>query len=140
MIYLIEAVEAVRELRKRKERTTPGIKSFNRKHSMKSEDRDHLGGLFHAYASEIGEPFDHEVFGVSYKISLACGGTYTAHYDPLYGTIFGRFDVPPDTSGLPSGTNPHSGKWNIHTSHGDEPVVVFEKWKSQLKWLLPLKG
>jgi len=131
MIYLIEAVEAVRKLRKNKERDTPGIRAFNRKHSMSADERDKLGGLFHSFASEIGKPFDHEIFGVSYKIPLD-PGSFIAHYDPLYGTLFGRFDVPEGTPGLPHGTNINSGKWNIHTGRGDDPQAVFESWKRQL--------
>jgi len=131
MIVLEEATDAVRKQRKSKERVTLGIKSFNRKHSMSADERDRLGGLFHSFASSIGEPFDHEVFEVSYKIPLA-SGHFTAHYDPLYGTLFGRFDVPEGTPGLPHGTNLVSGKWNIHTGRGDEPQVVFESWKRQI--------
>jgi hypothetical protein len=134
MIYLIEAMEAVKAQRKAEEKKMPGIRSFNRKHSMLPGERDILGAHFHAFASEIGEPFDHARYGVSYRIPVV-GGTYTAHYDPLYGVLFGRFD-PIDGIQLPKETDRTTGKWTIRTDTGDEGLPVFESWRKQLQQIL----
>lgn len=137
ILDLDEARVAVRRQRKAGEKENPSARSFNRKHGMRAEDREELGARFHTFASSVGEPFDHPVFGVSYRI-LIVGGSYTVHYDPVYGTIFGRFDPPEAAKGSIAWVNPHSGKWNTHTSRGDDPVEVFESWRSQLAHLIPL--
>jgi hypothetical protein len=134
MIYLIEAMEAVKAQRKAEEKKMPGIRSFNLKHSMPASERDALGAHFHAFASTIGEPFDHARYGVSYRIPVA-GGMYTAHYDPLYGVIFGRFD-PIEIIPSSIGADRTTGKWTIRTDTGDEGLPVFESWRKQLQQIL----
>jgi hypothetical protein len=130
IISLKEAKAAVRKERiameKEYERYSPVAKL-----NMRADARDLLGALFHVYASQVGEPVDDSVFGIVYHVNTSAG-IFKTHYDPHFGAIFGRFEDPTVAKDRLSDVNPYSGKWNTHTSKGDDPEEVFEGWRRQL--------
>jgi hypothetical protein len=111
-------------------------------HNMSVADREKLGALFHEFASTVGTPVQRTYSTAThYKITTKAG-PLEVHYVASWGTIFGRFENAPEaaklfTSGLWSSPNPYSGKWNCHTSRGDDPNSIFQDWKRQLERVLP---
>ena len=128
-----EALKAVRKQRMDHERFHGRFK-VPAKHHMRAGDRDVLGALFHAAASELGEPHDYPgLWGIEYHIPTR-GGIFATHYAPDSGAIFGRFEHP-ELISLPE-LNPYSGKWNKHTSSYSQPQDVIDTWLYYLRKVL----
>jgi hypothetical protein len=106
--------------------------------NMHIEERETLGALFHEYVSGIGQPADTYLSGVSYGIDTQVG-KLVVHYSASVGAIFGRFERAEEAARVLGHmeVNCHSGKWNTHTSKGDDPAHVFQNWKRQLGRILP---
>jgi len=126
-----EALRAVRDQRLEKERNY-GRASV--KDNMSAKDRDKLGALFHTWCDAFGTAHQDPITGdVEYHFATL-GGLFRTNYDPNFGSLFGRFEHPDRVLRL--NPNPHSGKWNTHTSRGDLPQSIFDYWSRQLQSVL----
>ena len=128
-----EALHAVHEQRLEKEQSPhygrPSVKIV-----MPAKDREELGALFHVWCDTYGVGHqDPNTGDVEYQIQTT-SGTLMTHYDPYFGTIFGRFEGPGRV--MFSDANPHTGKWNTHTSRGDNPRSIYDYWSRRLQSVL----
>jgi hypothetical protein len=113
-----------------------GVERSLQKHNMSTAQREELGALFHEFASEVGKRST-RTHAIEYVIETKAG-LLTVNYCAYTGTIFGRFKDPTAAVVLLGGSvNPYSGKWNHHTSKGDDPRYVFAGWKAAMLRLLP---
>ena len=107
--------------------------------NMSVAQREELGALFHEHTSALGEPSHCSYLTATvYKIATKAG-KLELHYAAGWGAIFGRFEhaeVAAAILGTPE-VNRYSGKWNTHTSKGDDPKFIFQAWKRQLERVLP---
>ena len=109
----------------------PALERALTKINMTLDQRKELGALFYAYASLTGIEIPYEPLTKRYTIKT-CAGAFKTYYDPCTGTIFGRFENAEVAAQKLTGVNPHSGKWNTHTSKDDEPTKVFLGWQIAL--------
>jgi hypothetical protein len=110
-----------------------GGKQPERRYSMTVAERECLGARWHVLCASLGTYHEGVLTHTpEYHINTK-GSTFKTHYDPHFGTIFGRFEKPEGLRGtmFDSGYFTHNGKWNFHTSHGydvDDAMTSWESW------------
>jgi hypothetical protein len=123
-----EALRAVRQDRKEREKEDRGHYPRKRNDRMVAAERDRLGALLVEFLSQYAEVEPSPAWGVEFVLETDLGPLIT-HYDVRWGTIFQRFQIP--TNKVP-GSNPYSGKWNFHHDYGTTADEAFLEWRNEL--------
>jgi hypothetical protein len=103
----------------------------DRAYTMSVAEREDLGARWLVLCASLGkvDPTN----PLAYNITTV-GGLFRTHYDPHFGTIFGRFERPREIHLL--GVNGYSGKWNIHTDRDWTADGTIKYWERAIRSVL----